>query len=459
MKKLVILLMLISVFVTACGPGDELVNSGEDDSKKEENNDNLNTGENDNKKEGYDENLNPVGFVPPSDYKGVYLALSVNWAEYNVGAENINDCGGCYGWGDATGGYYLEDPNKYPSVNPPMNISGTQYDIVTQKWGNGWRMPTMAEMQELIDKCRISWDSSMQAWKVEGNKNVIYLPFSPIRTGQVYHDDCGYWTATLNKDNNTAYCLFKAQGGGELNTINSLARYYGLAVRPVKDIDTGLDYKNLAYSIDGKTFKTVLVEGENIQPFYIMQTELPPNSIMQVGDKYVGVLDGFGSGADDDVIIKSEFTDFLKYLREVTGIAFRLPTKEEWQYAAKGGSKSKGYMYGGSNSVEEVGWYAGNSNGGANEVATKMPNELGLYDMCGNYAEVCYDYNENSEWAVDGPICGGCWNDSSSNCTVLSWKEGSVGANKIPGTQLKELNAFDAKYNTIRLVYSVPINK
>ena len=49
-----------------------------------------------------------------------------------------------------------------------------------------------------------------------------------------------------------------------------------------------------------------------------------------------------------------------------------------------------------------------------------------------------------------------CWNDKASDCGVLSWKSGSTSASKIPGTNLKELNAFDSKYITVRLVYSVP---
>lgn len=212
-----------------------------------------------------------------------------------------------------------------------------------------------------------------------------------------------------------------------------------------------VDYRNLSYIIDGKTYKMVLVDGGTLAPFYIMQTELPANSTLQIGETNIGVLNSNGDGG----VIKAEFRKFLDKLRDVTGIAFRLPTSAEWQYAAKGGKKSKDYEYSGSSTIDEVAWYKNNSNGTGHSVANKTANELGLYDMSGNYGEVCND-KEDDEYYIDGRVSGGCWNDKASDCKVSSWKSGSTSASKIPGTNLKELNAFDSKYITVRLVYSVP---
>lgn len=66
---------------------------------------------------------------------------------------------------------------------------------------------------------------------------------------------------------------------------------------------------------------------------------------------------------------------------------FRLPSASEWMYAYKGGKKSAGYTYSGSNTLSDVAWYKGNSDGKKQEVKLKLPNELGIYDMCGNVAE------------------------------------------------------------------------
>ena len=71
---------------------------------------------------------------------------------------------------------------------------------------------------------------------------------------------------------------------------------------------------------------------------------------------------------------------------------YRLPTEAEWEYAVRGGKKSKEYEYSGSNNIEDVAWYEENSNGETHDVKTKSPNELGLYDMSGNIIEMCWDW-------------------------------------------------------------------
>lgn len=82
---------------------------------------------------------------------------------------------------------------------------------------------------------------------------------------------------------------------------------------------------------------------------------------------------------------------FIRKLNLATGKKFRLPTEAEWEYAARGGNKSKGYVYSGSNDIDDVAWYAGNGEHKSHPVALKKPNELGLYDMTGNLWEFCHD--------------------------------------------------------------------
>ena len=180
----------------------------------------------------------------------------------------------------------------------------------------------------------------------------------------------------------------------------------------------------------GVTFEMLLVEGGR----FLMGSEdeeaatwESPVHEVEVGDFYIGKYlvsqqvwksvhesdenpSRFqGDNRPVERVSWQDVQEFLKKLNNLTGRKYRLLSEAEWEYAARGGKKSEGYKYSGSNKLKDVGWYEENSYGETKPVGLKYPNELGLYDMSGNVWEWVEDqWHDNYEGA---PINGSAWVD------------------------------------------------
>jgi len=127
---------------------------------------------------------------------------------------------------------------------------------------------------------------------------------------------------------------------------------------------------------------------------------------------------------------------FIRNLNAMTGRHYQLPTEAQWEFAARGGNRSKGYKYAGSDYVDEVVFPCGTFTGETQPVGSKRPNELGIYNMSGNVAEWCQDWFNPDDIPGTQPdppgpssgfghvIRGGSWGVHPSECEVTSFKMG-----------------------------------
>ncbi len=221
------------------------------------------------------------------------------------------------------------------------------------------------------------------------------------------------------------------------------------------------------FTVNGVTFKMVAVEGGTFTmgataeqgsdayswekpahqvtlttPYCIGETEVTQAlwlAVMGSNPSYFTPSNGYAENLQRPVewVSWNDCQTFISRLNELTGKTFRLPTEAEWEFAARGGNKSQGYKYAGSNNINEVAWYwdnipsqsSGTTGYGTQTVATRMPNELGLYDMSGNVYEWCQDfYGSYSSGAQTNPIGpasgsdrvvrGGTWGNYAGYCRV-----------------------------------------
>ena len=212
------------------------------------------------------------------------------------------------------------------------------------------------------------------------------------------------------------------------------------------------ELENKTFTVNGVTFEMIAVKGGTFkmgrtseQGSEAENDEKPTHSVT-LSDYYIGKYEvtqelwqavmgsnpsNFkGTNLPVESVSWNDVQEFIRKLNQQTGANFRLPTEAEWEYAARGGNKSKGYKYSGSNNINDVAWYTSTTNdSGTKPVGTKSPNELGIYDMSGNVYEWCQDwygnYSRGSQTNPTGSssgsyrvLRGGSWYGSARNCRV-----------------------------------------
>jgi len=188
----------------------------------------------------------------------------------------------------------------------------------------------------------------------------------------------------------------------------------------------------------------VTISSFHISKYPVTQRQwraLMGTTIRQFRDKADNSLPMVGEGDNYPVYYVSwdDAQEFIRRLNEATGKQYRLPTEAEWEYAARGGAKSSSFKYSGSNNINDVAWFSGNSGGSIQSAGALHPNELGIYDMSGNVSEWCSDwygdYSSTAQTNPPGPSSGayrvyrgGSWNNAASDCRVTIRKGGNPGS-------------------------------
>lgn len=492
------------------------------------------------------------------DYVDLGLPSGLMWATCNLGAATPIEFGDYYAWGE-TASKHVYDWSHYKFCKGTEHsltkyckqkwygYNGVADSIVTldQKddaaaiaWGNGWRIPTEKECDELFEYCTSKWTSinGVNGYLLTGlNGNNLFLPATGSMNGTSLNDfgNWGhYWSNSNDCQSSDAVCI---NINKKFCDVYLFERCCGASIRPVfvsnkktksKNIvfssstsnnnthNTYKDEDNYSYYIqkakqhlaegncneaekcysvykdlshkkdieleqwlsDCITGKTILqttpeiiqigndikvvvngtsfimkyveggtfvmgatandggYEGEEpahqvtLSSYYIGETEVTQGLWRSV----MGTLPDSWIGEDMPVedIGYQDCIRFIDKLNFITNMVFALPTEAQWEYAARGGRKSKEYKYSGGDDLNAVAWNVHNSNEEIHKVKLKLPNELGLYDMSGNVWEWCSDwdgvYESQHQYDPTGPISGdshvfrggSCWGDGIQ-CRVL----------------------------------------
>lgn len=273
----------------------------------------------------------------------------------------------------------------------------------------------------------ISTDGTGDKIFVDGN----YVGTSPLNATLTFGE---HEVKALRDSKESKKTITVAQSGGETS------------------VKLSFRLKNKTFTVNGVSFEMIAVKGGTFtmggtaeQGSEADSAEKPTHSVT-LNDYYIGKFEVTqklwravmgnnpsyfkGKNLPVEQVSWNDVQEFITKLNQKTSANFRLPTEAEWEYAARGGNKSKGYKYSGSNIIDTVAWYKQTTNAsGTKPVGTKSPNELGIYDMSGNVAEWCQDwfggYSSGSQTNPTGAVTGsprvlrgGSWSILARYCRV-----------------------------------------
>ena len=230
----------------------------------------------------------------------------------------------------------------------------------------------------------------------------------------------------FNAQSQTLRGDFNMDGKVNITDATALTNYLltdnlGALPNDARDTITVLGVPFVMVRVDGGTYRRgVYQEGYTVETFWIGQTEVT-TLLWETVMGYNPSILRYGDNCPIDRCSYYECEAFIDSLNALTGLTFRIPTEREWEYAALGGNRTLGYKFAGSDNLDEVAWYqatVGDNMFHGYEVATLKPNELGLYDMCGNVAEWC----SSSDGELMARWRGGGKTSSLSDCYPLNYQ-------------------------------------
>ena len=366
--------------------------------------------------------------------------------------------------------------NSLPVVKVSWNDCQTFINKLNVLTGKNFRLPTEAEWEYAA-----RGGNKSKAYKYSGSSTIgnvawykanagIIKPVASLQPNELGIYDmsgnvwefCNDWYGNYSGEAQTnpigpANGDYRVQRGGSCATSADQCR---ISYRGAADPTAPFDHVGLrlclptepSFTVNGVSFDMVKVEGGTftmgataeqtgvfgdekpthqvtLPSYYIGKTEVTQELWQAVMGSNPSNFTG--TNLPVEKVSWDDCKTFIAKLNALTGKNFRLPTEAEWEFAARGGNKSRGYKYCGSNTLSDVAWYVDNSDNKTHPVAAKAPNELGIYDMSGNVLEWCNDwysssyYTSESQTNPTGPDSGssrvrrgGSWNSSENTCRV-----------------------------------------